>query len=76
MGLADPAWTTHDLLLMQHMVYGVAIAQVDPARAPSAVHRALELIDVRLVPGQGEGAGEGPTGPPVRGDSGIRPRHR
>lgn len=67
MGLADPAWTTHDLLLMQHMVYGVAIAQVDPARAASAVHRALELIDVRLVPGQGEGAGEGADRPAAPG---------
>lgn len=51
-GLVDPTWTSHDILLLQHMVYGVVIAQVDPADAPAAVRRALELVDPRLASGR------------------------
>lgn len=46
-GLADPSWSPHDVLLLQHMTYGVVLAQ--GANAPEAVHRALALIDPRLV---------------------------
>ncbi|MCB0912849.1 MAG: TetR/AcrR family transcriptional regulator [Propionibacteriaceae bacterium] len=49
-GLADPAWTPHDILLLEHMVYGVVIAHPDPEEARDAVHRALALLDPRLSP--------------------------
>lgn len=54
-GLADPGWTPHDVLLLQQMVYGVVIAQTEPALAPDAVRRALELVDSRLVDPPGTG---------------------
>lgn len=47
-GLADPSWTARDVLLLQHMVYGVVVAQPDPTRTADAVRRALSLIDPRL----------------------------
>jgi AcrR family transcriptional regulator len=46
-GLADPDWTTTDVLLLLLMVHGVAIAQ--PGQAPAAVRRAIRLVDARLV---------------------------
>lgn len=48
-GLADPAWTPDDILLVEHMIHGVVIAQLDPATAMDAVRRALTLIDPRLA---------------------------
>jgi AcrR family transcriptional regulator len=48
-GLADPDWTPQDILLLEQMVYGVAIAQPDPALVTDAVRRALALIDPRLA---------------------------
>lgn len=52
-GLVHPDWTPHDVLLLQHMVYGVIIAQPSPAEARDAVRRALHLIDPRLSEGAG-----------------------
>lgn len=46
-GLADPDWTTGDVLLMLHMIHGVTIAQ--PAQV-DAVRRAISLVDPRLAP--------------------------
>ncbi|MGC3994906.1 MAG: TetR/AcrR family transcriptional regulator [Propionicimonas sp.] len=48
-GLADPAWTPGDILLVEHMLHGVVIAQLDPADTMDAVRRALALIDPRLA---------------------------
>lgn len=48
-GLADPAWTTDDILLLEDMVYGVVIAQPDRALVMDAVRRALALVDRRLA---------------------------
>jgi AcrR family transcriptional regulator len=50
-GLADPGWTTADVLLLEQMVYGVVLAQPDPDAARVAVARALELVDPRLANG-------------------------
>jgi len=49
-GLADPAWTPNDVLLLQRMMYGVVIAQSDTSKTMDDVRRALELIDPRLAP--------------------------
>ena len=46
-GLADPSWTTDDLILVLHMVHGVVTANPDHRGAATA--RALGLIDRRLV---------------------------
>ena len=46
-GLADPSWTTDDLILVLHMVHGVVTANPDHREAATA--RALGLIDRRLV---------------------------
>lgn len=48
-GLADPEWTAADVLLFEHMIHGVVMAQLDPAAALGAVRRALSLIDPRLA---------------------------
>lgn len=48
-GLADPAWTTEDILLVEDMVYGVVIAQPDRTLVMDAVRRALALVDRRLA---------------------------
>lgn len=56
-GLVDTTWTPRDVLLLQHMVYGVVVAQPDPSRAGIAVDRALALVDTRLVTGLGESDG-------------------
>lgn len=53
-GLVEPSWTAHDVLLLQHMVYGVVVAQPDLRQAGAAVDRALALIDPRLVTNLGE----------------------
>lgn len=50
-GRADPAWTPSDILLFEHMIHGVVMAQLDPAAAMDAVRRALALIDPRLAAG-------------------------
>ncbi len=50
-GLIDASWTARDVLLLQHMVYGVVVAHVDQSRAGAAVDRALALVDPRLVTG-------------------------
>ncbi len=48
-GLADPAWTPGDILLLVHMVHGVVAGQVGQQDTPSAVDRALRLVDPRLA---------------------------
>jgi AcrR family transcriptional regulator len=48
-GLADPAWTSDDVLLLTRMVYGVVVTRTDPAESAEAVRRALGLIDPRLI---------------------------
>lgn len=48
-GLADPSWTTRDVLLLQHMVYGVIAASPVGADVRAGVRRAVELIDPRLA---------------------------
>lgn len=48
-GLVDPSWTPRDVLLLQHMVYGVVVAQPDASRAAEAVRRALQIVDPRLA---------------------------
>lgn len=48
-GLINPTWTVADVELLLHMIHGVANAQPDQSQAPQAVHRALFLIDPRLV---------------------------
>ena len=53
-GLIDPSWTPRDVLLLQHMVYGVVVAQPDQSRAGVVVDRALALVDPRLVTGLGD----------------------
>ena len=46
-GLADPGWTTGDVVLILNMVYGAAASAGDGDEA-AAVERALRLIDPRL----------------------------
>ncbi|WP_255556249.1 TetR/AcrR family transcriptional regulator [Tessaracoccus palaemonis] len=71
-GLADPTWTVGDVVLVIHMLHGVAQAQTDPADVPVAVGRALALIDGRLLQANGEVAAEPPLSASEvgRGDGG------
>lgn len=61
-GLANPTWTVGDVVLVIHMLHGVAQAQTDPADVPVAVGRALALIVGRLLQASGEVAAEPPLG--------------
>lgn len=49
-GLVDGSWTPQDVLLLQHMVYGVVVAQPDQSLVAETVERALSLVDPRLAP--------------------------
>lgn len=51
-GLVDPALTVGDLMLLQRMVYGAIVTEVDPASASAVAVRALELVDERLAWGE------------------------
>lgn len=48
-GLADPAWTPDDVLLMLLMVYGVASSHPDADVAAADMASALRLVDPRLI---------------------------
>lgn len=50
--LVDPALTVGDLMLLQRMVYGAIVTEVDPASASAVAVRALELVDERLAWGE------------------------
>lgn len=47
-GRVPASWTVDDVVLILHMLHGVAKAQPDPALVPAAVDRALSLIDGTL----------------------------
>lgn len=56
-GLADPGWSTRDVVLILNMVYGAAASARAGAETADAVRRALELVDPRLTPGVRAGQG-------------------
>lgn len=48
-GLADPDLDVADVMLVQRMLYGVAVTEPDPADARAAALRAARLVDPRLA---------------------------